>query len=126
MPVPELDARKQVARLTPPLRATIDTGPGSRPEAELTKVAKVPSAGLTKPEVLGPSSLIPYRRAVRTASSWSGAPAGDSAKPPAQTTAARTPARPQSSIAAGTAAAGTVRMARSGGSVISPTVGVQG
>ena len=139
-PSPSAAAAKQAARLTPPLDATMATGPGSSVVTSGTKLGSTPSSGFMNPDVLGPSSRIPCRRATASASSCndrpacaSRSPAGSaspdrtaawrsaSANPPAHTMAARTPARPHSSNAVGTASARMTSTARSTGRPIAAT-----
>ena len=121
-PSPSPLARKLTARFMPPLLATIDAGPGSSRVTYGTKLAITPSAGFMNPDVFGPSSRTPWRASDRPRPRPAGCrPPAVSANPPAHTTAARTPATPQSSSAAGTASAGTTSTARSTGSPIART-----
>jgi len=103
--------------LTPPLVATIASPPGGIARTVDRKVARTPSTGLTSPEVFGPSRRMPASLAARSARSCRSAPAGPlSAKPAAQTIAARAPAAAHSASMAGTTPAGTISTARSTGS----------
>src|SRR6266545_3916918 len=115
-PCPASTSRKDSAWLTPPLAATTATRPAGTSATPGTKLAVRRRDGTRNPDVLGPSRRTPVASATSSRPCWCAAPAGPvSAKPPAHTSAARTPAAAASLTAAALAGAGTHTTARSSG-----------
>ena len=131
-----------------PASSTIPAMPKPKPDCETSekppaakrselkaeeKPAKTRPGTFISPWQFGPSSPMPCRSARAATSRCAASPAAPvSAKPEPQTMANGTPAAPQASIAAGTRAAATMTMARSGtsgsaatrGSSVSPSTSV--
>ena len=113
-PVPAFWRRKLTEWFTPPLDETTPTAPASMAATPGTKLAWSPVRGTKNPDVLGPSNLMPVSLSTFSISRWCSEPASPaSAKPPAQTSAACTPASAADRSDVAVALAGTHRIARS-------------